>query len=527
MLRSEPLPPVPAGTARTARAAFPKGHPYLAAADALGEVFTDETFTALFPRRGQPAFAPWRLALATLLQFAEGLSDRQAADAVRARLDWKYVLRLELDNAGFDALILCEFRCRLAAGEAEWLLFEAVLAWARTGQLLRARGRQRTDSTHVLAAVRALNRIEIVGETLRHALECLAVALPDWLCARRRPDWGERFGRRLEDAALPKGRAARGAFAVLVGGDGHALLAAVYALDAPTWLRAIPAVETLRRVWVQQFHLDGGAVRWRAADDIPPASVFIGSPYDTDAHYAHKGTTSWVGYKIHVTEACDDDAPRLITHVETTAPVVDAAALPAIHQALHGRDLLPAIQLVDSGYHDAPQIVAAREDHAIALRGPARPDYQWQARARNGFALDNFHLDWEGEQATCPVGKTSISWRQRPDPAGRPLIWIKFSSKGCGPCPSRPACCRAQDRSPRRTLCLRPRAQFEALRAARQRESTTTTGEMYALRAGIEGTLARGIRRCRLRRTRYRGQPKVHLGHILAATGLNFLHLGE
>ncbi len=400
---------------------------------------------------------------------------------MRARLDWKYVLRLELDDPGFDASVLCEFRGRLAEGDAEWLL--------------KARGRQRTDATHVLAAVRALNRREVAGETLRHALDSLAVAAPDWPRPRCRPEWQERYGRRLEDADLPKGQAAREAFALQVGVDGHALLAAVWAPDAPAWLREVPAVEPLRRVWVQQFRLEDGAVRWRAADDIPPASVFIGLPYDTDAHYARKSTTSWVGYKIHVTEACDDGAPRLITRVETTAaPVVDAAALPAVHQALHKCALLPAIQLVDSGYLDAPQIVAAHAEYAIALRGPARPDYQWQARARNGFALDDFQLDWESERAICPTGRTSISWRQRPDPAGRDLIWVKFSSKDCGPCPSRPACCHAQGRSPRRTLCLRPRAQFAALRA------------------GIEGTLARGIRRCRLRRTRYRGQPKVHVG---------------
>jgi hypothetical protein len=461
-----------------------------------------------------------------------GLSDRQAADAVRARLDWEYALRLELDDPGFDAPVLCAFRSRLVAGEAAWLLFEALLAWARPRQLLRARGRQRPDSTHVLAAVRAPGtlwvRLEVVGETLRHTLDSLAVAAPDWLRPRCRPAWPERYARRLEDADLPKGQAAREALAMLVGGDGHALLAAAYAPDAPSWLRAIPAVETLRRVWVQQFRLQDGAVRWRAADDIPPAAVFIGSPYDEDAHYARKGTTSWVGYKIHITEACDDDAPRLITHVETTtAPAVDAAALPPIHRALRGRVLLPAVQFVDAGYRDASQIVAAREDHAVARRGPARPDYQWQARKETGFALDDFHLDWEREQAICPVGRTSSSWRQRPDPAGRDCIWVKFSSRDCGPCLSRPACCRAQGRSPRRALYLRPRAQFEALRAARQRESTTTLGETHALRAGIEGTLARGIRRCRLRRTRYRGQPKVHLGHILAATGLNFLRLGE
>ena len=256
----------------------------------------DDASAAVFRRCGQPALAPWRLALATILQFAEGLSDRQTADAVRARLDWKYVLRLELDDPGFDASVLCEFRGRLVAGGAEWRLFEAVLAWARTRQLLKARGRQRTDATHVLAAVRALNRLEVVGETLRHALDSLAVAAPDWLRPRCQPAWPERYARRLEDADLPKGQAARAAFAVLVGGDGHALLGALSAPDALAWLRAIPAVETLRRVWVQQFRLEDGAVRWHAAGDIPPAAAFIGSPYDADAHYARKGTTSWVGY---------------------------------------------------------------------------------------------------------------------------------------------------------------------------------------------------------------------------------------
>jgi transposase len=528
MLRPQPLPPVPAETARIARAAFPKGHPYLRAADELGEVFTDRAFAGLFPRRGQPAAAPWRLALATILQFAEGLSDRQAADAVRARLDWKYVLRLEPDDPGFDASVLCEFRGRLVEGEAEWLLLEGLLAWARARQLLKARGRQRTDSTHVLAAVRALTRVEVVGETLRHALDALAVAAPNWLRAQCQPAWGERYARRMEDARLPKGQAAREALAATIGVDGHALLAALYASDAPAWLREIPAVETRRRVWVQQFYLSEGAVQWRSSDDIPPASVFIGSPDDEEAHDARKYTTSWVGYQVQVTETCEAGAPRRITHIETTAaPVVDAAATPAIHAALQGRDLLPSTHLVDAGYLDAPQIVASQEDYGVALQGPARPDYQWQAREGTGFALADFQLDWEREQARCPAGKTSLSWRVRPDPGGKELIWITFSSKDCKPCEHRPLCCRSKVRSPRRTLCVRPRAQFEALQAARRRETTDAFGESDAARAGVEGTLARGVRRCRLRRTRYRGQARVHLGHILVAAGLNFLRLGE
>jgi transposase len=152
----------------------------LRVADTLETLFTDDAFLALFPTCGQPAQPPWQLALATILQYAEGLSDRQAAHAVRSRIDWKYVLRLELTDPGFDASVLSEFRSRLLAGSAEYLLFDTLLSWCRDRQLVKARGRQRTDSTHILAAVRALNRIEVVGDTMRHALNTLAVVAPEW-----------------------------------------------------------------------------------------------------------------------------------------------------------------------------------------------------------------------------------------------------------------------------------------------------------------------------------------------------------
>src|SRR5215211_7477866 len=187
MLRPQPIEPVPTETLRIAQAAFPKGHRYFRLADELGILFTDALFAELFPTHGQPALVPWRLALVSILQFAEGLSDRQAANAVRSRIDWKYVLRLELTDPGFDASVLSAFRARLIAGAAESLLFETLLAWCRDRQLVKARGRQRTDSTHILAAVRALNRVEVVGETMRHALHTLAVVAPEWLLAASHP----------------------------------------------------------------------------------------------------------------------------------------------------------------------------------------------------------------------------------------------------------------------------------------------------------------------------------------------------
>ena len=223
-LPSQPLPSVPDDTARIARAAFRRGNPYVLLRDKLGAMFVDTDFADLYPRLGQPAYAPWRLALVTIMQFREGLSDRQAADAVRGRIDWKYVLALDLADAGFDFSVLCEFRGRLLQHGATERLLSRLLDTAREGGLLKARGRQRTDSTHVLAAVRTLNRLELVGETLRAALNALAVAAPDWLRGIVPPDWHDRYDRRVEDMRLPDTPSKRDAYGAQVGADGFVLL---------------------------------------------------------------------------------------------------------------------------------------------------------------------------------------------------------------------------------------------------------------------------------------------------------------
>ncbi len=193
-------------TANVARSAFPKGNPYLRLRDELGSIFRDEDFAELYPRRGQPALSPWRLALTTVMQFVECLSDRQAADAVRGRIDWKYALALELTDPGFDHTVLSEFRSRLVNGQAQRQLLDTLLDQLRGVGLIRQRGRQRTDSTHVLAAVRTLNRLERVGETLRAALNDLATLAPDWLHILAPAEWYQRYGKRVENYHLPKCR---------------------------------------------------------------------------------------------------------------------------------------------------------------------------------------------------------------------------------------------------------------------------------------------------------------------------------
>lgn len=424
-LRPQPLPPVPEDTARVARAAFRRGNAYLLLRDRLGAMFEDADFADLYPRHGQPAYAPWRLALVTLMQFRESLSDRQAADAVRGRIDWKYLLALDLGDAGFDFSVLCEFRARLLEHDVAGRLLERLLEAAREEGLLKARGRSRTDSTHVLAAVRALNRLELLGETLRTALNAVATVSPDWLRAIAPAEWHERYDRRVEDTRLPRSATKREAYAIQVGTDGFRLLDALDDAEAPAELRELSAVGVLRRVWARHFERPeagsrddaagsggsgAGPVRLRAVQGRGPGDR-VESPYDVEARFRAKSGTSWTGYMVHVTETCDAEAPRLIVHAEATpANVHEAMRIDAIHDALTAKGVAPAEHLADAGYVSGRHIVTARERHGIDLIGPTRMDGGWQAREEGGLRASDFTVDWENQRVICPEGRVSTSW---------------------------------------------------------------------------------------------------------------------
>jgi transposase len=528
MLRPMPIEPVPPETARVARAAFPKGHKDLRVADALEALCTDDAFRALLPTPGQPAQPPWQLALVTILQCAEGLSDRQAVNAVRGRSDGTYVLRLELTDPGFEASVLSACRGRLRAGSAASLLFDTLLMWCRDRQLVTARGRQRTDSTHMLAAVRALNRIEVVGEAMRHVLNTLAVVAPEWLRAVRPPDWGDRYARRAEDDRLPRAQPARAALTLTSGHDGWRLRAAIDHADAPPWLREVPAVARLRRVWLQNDGWDGTQLHGREAANIPPAAPCINSPDDADAHDARQHTTPWVGDKGHRTETGDDDRPHLITKVETTlGPAADGATTPQLHAALEPRNLRPGTHSVDTGVLDAERLVKSPKHSGVDLLGPTRLDSHWQARAGKGVEAPHLQVDGGQQHATCPAGQTSLSWTPAIENRGKAVIKVQCSSRDGRRGDSIAQCVRSQKRDPRRTLTVRPQPQYQARQAARPREATEAFQAESARRAGIEGPISRETRSMRLRRTRDSGRRRVHLGHILAAVGLNVLRLGE
>ncbi len=519
---------IPEETARVARAACPKGTSAMRLRDALGDLYQDEQFAALYPVEGQPAYAPWRLAVVTVLQYTENLTDRQAANAVRERLDWKYSLGLELTDPGFDFSVLSEFRRRLVEEGAETLLLDRLLDVCQQRGWLKAGGTHRTDSTHVVARVRSLSNLECVGETLRAVLDDLAALAPEWLVGQINADWFERYSHRVENYRLPKAESQRTALAQQIGAHGLHLLQALESPDAPDTLRDEASVHLLRRVWQQYYDLSSGKATWRAGPQESSSEGIIRSPYDPEARTGKKRETTWFGYKVHLTETCaletPEDAqaqamPQLIVEVQTTvATVQDVEMTAVIQEDLAQHHLLPAEQIVDTGYVDAELLVSSHETYGIRLLGPVLADNSWQAKADNGFDAAQFQIDWQNQQATCPQGHTSARWSL----AGERME-IVFAREVCAACPMRNACTKSSTTG--RVLHVRPQAAHEALQARRHDQRTPAFRQRYQARAGIEGTLSQAVRGMGVRRARYDGLQKTQVQHVFTAVAINLVRI--
>jgi len=511
---------IPEATIRAARRAFPKGNVYMIMRDELDIRYKDKDFAELFPSaQGRTAKSPGMLALVTVMQYAEGLTDRQAAEAVRARIDWKYALGLEVDDPGFDFSVLSEFRARVVAGGAEQQLLDDMLKRFKELGLLKAGGRQRTDSTHVLAAVRKMSRLERVGETLRATLNVLAVAVPDWLRAQVCAEWFDRYRVRFEQYRLPKSEAERERLAETIGADGYHLLSAIDGDGTMQWLSEVPAVKILRQMWEQQYEIKNDQVRWRSKKASPPSKELIQSPYDPEARNRTKREVNWTGYVAHLTETCDEETPNLVTHVETTpATTADAEMTDKIHRALDEKGLLPGEHLVDTGYVSAEHLVSSEQDYELTLCGPVLPNTSWQARSTSGFDLSCFAIDWETQTVTCPQGQVSCSWQVRKQ-KGHAVVRVCFDRQACAQCAQRSHCTRAKQDA--RVLTFRTQAHYQALQHARQRQETPEFKDRYNARAGIEGTISQGTRAFGLRQARYIGLAKTHLQHVAIAAAMN------
>jgi transposase len=531
--------------------------------DRFGEVFPDIELAAASADRGRPGWSPGRLALVTVLQMAEGLTDRQAAEAVREKLSWQYALGLDLDDPGFDHTVLSEFRTRVVEHGLEEKVLDLLLARLVEQGLLGPGGKQRTDSTHVVSAVRDLNRLELAGESVRACLEALAACAPAWLAeVIDVPGWAERYTARVDSWRLPTSEAKRMELALAYARDGYALLAACYRADAPGWVREVDAVQVLRVVLLQNYTRmvtetgTGVARREAERDGLPPGRSRLSSPYDTDARWGVKRDTFWNGYKVHLSETCDAEEdtasrpgdragarrepcpraaavpeqqersrqrPNLITNVATTdATVPDSAMTKPIHHALARRRLLPTEHYVDSGYPSAELVADAYRDHGIALISPLLADTSRQARAGTGLHAAAFTIDWDAEQVTCPQGQASSSWSPATQRSAEAIV-VKFAASTCGPCPVRDQCTTAARGG--RQLTLKPRPLHETLQTGRAEQDTTHWQARYAIRAGVEGTMHQAIAVTGTRHARYKGLAKTHLEHVYSAVALNLIRL--
>ncbi len=526
--------------------------------DQLGEWLSDAQFAGAYGKRGKPAWPPGRLALVTIFQMAEDLTDRQAAEAVRTRIDWKYALGLDLPDPGFDDSILSEFRARVAGGGLDQVVLDTLLERLAADGLVKPGGKMRTDSTHVVSAVRDLNRLELAGESVRACLEALAVAAPQVVAQLLDDSWGKRYAARIDTWRMPASAAKKDELALAYGRDGHTLLKAVYAAaDSDpdlAFLARLHQVEVLRVVLLQNYLTVVGkrgreVIKRREAEveGLPPGRSRITSPYDLDARWGVKRDTFWNGYKVHVTETCDTSAaaagdtaassdpgsdgddgeaappPHLITNVETTdATVPDSQMTAAVHDRLAGRALLPAEHYVDSGYPSAELLVSSLVTFGITLVTPLLADTSPQARAGAGFDRAAFAIDFGAQRATCPQGHASSSWNpvtQR----GTDTIVITFAKSTCRPCPVQAQCTTSA--TGRRQLTVHPRDVHQAQLTARATQETKDFQARYALRAGVEGTIRQGVAVTGMRHARYRGLAKTRLEHTSAAVALNLIRL--
>lgn len=519
MFRPSSIPALPEETARIAKKVFANNNLYLTIGDKIGYLFTDDDFIDLYGSEGAAAgVSPAFLTLVTIFQFIENIPDRQAAEQVRARIDWKYALHLPLEHAGFDFSVLSDFRQRLVNHEAGSRIFKRVLERLVELELLRSGGKQRTDATYVLSAVRDLSRLELVAETMRLALEALAEQDPVWLRTIAQVHWYERYNRILTTFRLPRGRQRQQDLAFEIGADGFYLLEQVQTVGTDPTLAQLAELQLLDQVWRQQFEQTGGQVRWRLPQQMPPGAEQIATPHDPEARHTARKTQTWTGYQVHLSETCEAHRPHVITHVETRpATTAEITVLDDIHQGLAQVNLLPDQHLVDNGYIAGHAIVASQQRSGVQLIGPVADDTSWPARQPDGLTADQFQMDWEQKRAICPEGHSSIYWSEAPNQYGHPTVNIQFAKNRCWACPARARCTQATHTG--RTLHLS--LHFEAILNRRQEQQTADFKATYAARAGVEGTISAAVRSHGARRSRYIGQSKTTLQEFFMATAIN------
>jgi len=509
-LKPQPPRPMPPEMAAWGATHLDDDDPYKLIGDLLYEDYRDEDFADLYHKEGKPALSPVLVALVLVLQALENLSDRKAAIAVECHLKWKYALHLPLDDHGFDASVLCEFRKRLLTHSAEARLFDQVLTQMQALGLLTPHGIQHTDSLALYSRARDLGRLELVFETMRYTLRALLKADAEWLRAAIPQEWVTRY--RHHCRAERQSDEERATLTGVIGDDGARLLNRVDADDAPSGVKELHMLSVLRTLWQQQFETVEGQVQFRPKGGIGGGER-IETPYDDEARWSEKRGSGWVGYKLQVTETDDADKPHLITDIAVTpATQYDSTALPDIRARQQARGVLPRERYGDSGYISGTLLAEGRL-LGEELIGPMRTTSTPQSRLPDGLTHTDFQIDFEYGQVTCPGGHTTLIISS--GSSGQQAV---FPRKICAECPLRPRCCTGKTEG--RTLHFQPH--YQETQEARVRMTTEVFKEAYRQhRPEVEGCLSALVRGHGIRLCRYIGQAKNHLRALMVGVAVN------
>jgi transposase len=505
---------IPPDTAQLGQQLFPTQNVYRQIGERFDQLFPDEhVFAELYDPQGRGAISPLLLALVTVFQMLEKVPDRTAAEFVVARLDWKYALHLPLGYPGFHFTDLYAFRTRLLAQGQERLVFAQLLGRLQQLGLIKAQAKVRTDSTHVLAVVERLSQLELVTESLRVVLRAVLNATAAWAESTLPATFNERYEGRQSEYGLSQSQVQ--AKLGQTGQDAFWFLAQVDR-TAPEVIRQLPEVATLRTVLEQQFPQgpSGPPVQRR-----PTGGEVVESPHEPEARYGNKRGKPWIGYKLQVSETCEDDQPHLIVDLDPTGALDnDSPELPKIQARLTAQDTAPGEQYVDQGYMSGEHLVKSARQ-GITLMGVPLGDTQ----GPDGFRQVDFAIDEVAQQATCPAGELSRVWSESRDEANQlTQIQIRLDGPTCQRCPYFGRCTRSPQG---RSLTLHPYRQ--ALAARRAEAKTEAFREKMHRRAGIEATISELVRAHGLRQARYRGLAKLKLQNYFTAIAVNLKRLAR
>ena len=500
---------MPEETGRIGRQVMEEKNTYRLIGDELFVKLNEQEFSDLYPSDGQPGLSPVILAFVTVFQFIEKLPDRQAAESLRMRMDWKYAMHLPLEYVGFNYSVLSEFRDRLIAGEAEGRVFEVLVGQIRAMGLIKEHGKQRTDSIAMLSKVRWLSRLELSVETLRLAVVSLVKVERKWSEGILPPSWEDKYGERFVMQRYTEKEWKE--YEVNIGNDGQWLLDRLADGGAPAGLQELSEVKLLKTVWAQQFREEAGQLVFEEVKKYD-GHTQIATPHDPEARFSRKRHFDWIGDKVQVTDTDDAGYPHIITDiVSTESNLTDHEALPEIQERLKQRQCKPGEHYADAGYMTGSNL-ANSHDMRIDLIGPLASAVTAQHLIADGITQAQFQVDVQEKSVTCPQGHHATQ------PVQIKNGWrFMFPKQVCATCPMHSRCCTGKNG---RTIHIS--VHYELMQQARARQKTDAFKQDYAKhRSGVEGSLSALVRGNGLRVGRYIGQKKRNLQSLFTGCAAN------